>query len=598
MRYILFPTNEVGFLKLFLSVALAFLLGMSSAFAMPEIMPLEKVQSGMSGVAYTVVDQSGEIEPFDVKIIGLMDNGKGSAKMIMAEASGSVIDKTGGVLQGMSGSPVYIDGKLVGALSAGIKEMNPRTFFITPIEDMLKIWNLPDIKSFTQPAQPDAETNPEESVQPDEEKSAEEKSVMFFSGFDSNGLKFLEREMKPFGFENFFVAANSETVSRIKYGASIKPGAAMGVAVVYGDFLVGATGTVTAVDGNRILGFGHPFSHGGNVNYFMTDASVIASVSGITGNGMKISSVGNIIGRINQDRQSGVAGILGNFPSVVPINVTIKDETLDTTETYSANIAYNENLLPKLGAAIAYSALSKTADETAEATVAVDFGIKTNAVSDGNLARQNMFYSTADVGQQAIAELLQALTLICSNTTEESTISGIDVNMTLSRDRQTASLISAFADKKRVKPGETVNLVITLQPYRQPEDTLVVPYTVPLNQKEGPLVLDLHGGALVPVVQATTNVVKPSTSTPQKIFDDKIKKLLSANKNNQLIIELGAASIPKTQKEIQESIRRAKKAQEKFKKLGIKPPTPASNKVDTRYIIDNVIQVTINVDKI
>ena len=577
-------------MKLFLSFALAFLLGMSSAFAMPEIMPLEKVQSGMSGVAYTVVDQSGEIEPFDVKIIGLMDNGKGAAKMIMAEASGSVIDKTGGVLQGMSGSPVYIDGKLVGALSAGIKEMDPRTFFITPIESMLKIWEFPDaqsINSFVQVPKFYDETD----------SRAEEKSVMFFSGFDSNGLKFLEREMKPFGFNNFFVAANSELDSKIKQGVSIEPGAAMGVAVVYGDFLVGATGTVTAVDGNKILGFGHPFSHGGNVNYFMTDAKILASVSGVTGNGMKISSVGNIIGRINQDRQSGVAGILGNFPSVVPINVTINDETLGKTETYTANIAYNETLLPKLGAAIAYSALSKTADETAEATVAVDFGIKTNAVADGNFARKNIFYAPADVGQQAIVELLQALTLVCSNTTKESNIFGIDVNMTLNRERLTASLISAFPDKKRVKPGETVNLIVTLQPYRKAEETIVVPYTVPISRQEGPLVLDLHGGALVPVAQGTANVVKPSTSPPQKIFDDKIKKLISANKNNQLIVELSAVSLPKTAKELEATIKRARKAQARMEKLGLKPAAPASNKVDTGYIIDNVIQVTINVDK-
>ena len=420
---------------------------------------------------------------------------------------------------------------------------------------------------------------------------------MFFSGFDSNGLKFLEREMKPFGFDNFFVAANSELDSKIKQNASLEPGAAMGVAVVYGDFLVGATGTVTAVDGNKVLGFGHPFSHGGNVNYFMTDAKILASVSGVTGNGMKISSVGNIIGRINQDRQSGVAGILGNFPSVVPINVTINDETLGKTETYTANIAYNETLLPKLGAAIAYSALSKTADETAEGTVAVDFGIKTNAVADGNFARKNIFYAPADVGQTAVTELLQALTLICSNTTTESNIFGIDVNMTLNRERLTASLVSAVPDKKHVKPGETVNLFVKLQPYRKPEETIVVPYTVPLNRQEGPLVLDLHGGALVPVVQTAAGVVTPSTGSPQKIFDDKIKKLLSTNKNNQLIIELGANSIPKTAKELKENLKRAQKALVRLKKLGLKPPAPSNNKVDTGYIIDNVIQATINVDK-
>ena len=80
------------------------------AEAMPEILPLDKIEAGMNGTAYTVVDNSGTIEPFQVEIIGLMDNGKGSAKMLMAKASGKVIDKVGGVLQGMSGSPVYIDG--------------------------------------------------------------------------------------------------------------------------------------------------------------------------------------------------------------------------------------------------------------------------------------------------------------------------------------------------------------------------------------------------------------------------------------------------------------------------------------------------------
>ena len=134
--------------KIFFLLIVAFFFSAGrTVFAMPEILPLDKVESGMSGVAYTIVDNSGIIEPFNVDIIGLMDNGKGSSKMIMAKASGSVIEKTGGILQGMSGSPVYVDGKLVGALAAGLKEMSPYTFFITPIESMLKLWELPDEKS-------------------------------------------------------------------------------------------------------------------------------------------------------------------------------------------------------------------------------------------------------------------------------------------------------------------------------------------------------------------------------------------------------------------------------------------------------------------
>ena len=117
------------------------------ALAMEEIMPYGEIWGGEEATCYTVVDGSGEIQPFQVDLIGKMDGGKGGSRSIMAKASGALIEQTGGVLQGMSGSPVYVDGRLVGALASGIKEMAPYTFFITPIEDMLPLWNLPDNKN-------------------------------------------------------------------------------------------------------------------------------------------------------------------------------------------------------------------------------------------------------------------------------------------------------------------------------------------------------------------------------------------------------------------------------------------------------------------
>ena len=633
-----------------------------TAFAMPEILPLEKVQSGMSGKAYTIVDNSGFIEPFDVNIVGLMDSGKGSAKMIMAQASGSLIEKTGGILQGMSGSPVYVDGKLIGAVAIGLKDMSPYTFFITPIEDMLKLWNLPDTKYTAKYSQPTTEektsegdeiseeekligeeeisdtvipaeeipskkkskrkkksksnkveqspaeetkeknSDAENSVGEFDSEKIEEKTSFYFSGFNAEGESFLKREFENLGLRNLYSAPISGKDQIVNYNAKLEPGSAVGVAVVYGDFSVGATGTVTAVDGKRILGFGHPFTHAGNVNFFMTDASVIGSVSGgDQHSGVKVASIGNIIGRINQDREAGIAGILGKFPSVVPITVNIKDNYLNRSETYNASIAYNETLIPKLGAAIAYTSLSKTADSLAESTVTVDFDIKTNVVDDGNFTRQNMFYNVSDVGQVAVMELMQALTIVCSNTTEESDIFGINVNIELDNERKTASLVSAVPDKVKVKPGETVNLTVTLQPYRKPTEKVVVPYTVPLAAKEGPLTLDLHGGALVPVAQVLANVgiIMPTNETPAQNYDEKIKNFLKTGKNNQIVVEPGASAEIKSDKELKKDIERAKKAQARLEKLGKKTDSsPNENKVDTGYIIDNVIHAIINVDKI
>ena len=617
------------------------------AEAMPEIMPLDKVKSGMTGVAYTVVDNSGVIEPFNVDIIGLMDNGKGSTKMIMAKASGEVINKTGGILQGMSGSPVYVDGKLIGALAAGLKEMSPYTFFITPIESMLPMWTMPDPKALNKYQQVNLKV-PEEKSEADvtvevednaktetadvseptpenvtenitetttkttenvtEESTPDKKDLSIFQmptfyldGFDSNGIQYLSNN---FDINNFYSSSANSSETKIDYNAKLEPGSPVGVAVVYGDFSVGATGTVTAVDGKKILGFGHSFTHAGNVNFFMTDASIIGSVSGENGSGVKVANVGNIIGRINQDRDAGIAGILGSFPSVVPITVKISDKSLGKNEIYNATIAYNENLIPRLGAAIAYTALSKTADSLAESTVDVNFTIKTNVLPSGKLERSNTFYNTADVGQVAVMELMQALNLVCSNTSAESDIFGINVDMELDNDRRTASLVSAVPNKLKVKPGETVDLTVTLQPYRKKSEVLVVPYTVPITMKEGPLTLDIHGGALVSVAQILANaglsgiVTSTENNDVAKNYNEMIEDFIKTGKNNQIVVEPGAAAEPKSDRELKRDIERAKKAQEKAAKAGNKTSTPKETKVDTNYIIDNVIHTIINVDKI
>ena len=608
--------------KLFLGIMLIIFGLTGTAQAMPEIFPLDQLKSGMNGKAYTVVDGSGKIESFDIHIVGLTDDGKGSRRMIMAEASGDVVKRTGGILQGMSGSPVYIDGKLVGALAATFKEMNPYMFLITPIEYMLEMWTLPDPKAqvnyikIAREAELEEENKEEETSEienesaeepleepTEEEKATEEESpeeesdemgAFYISGFNPDGVRFLRQTL---GLRNLQTAPASTVERGIKLDATLDPGSALGVAIIYGDFSMGATGTVTAVDGKKILAFGHSFTHGGNVNYFMTDASVIGSISGANSTGIKVAGIGKVIGRVNQDRDSGIAGILGTFPAVVPVNVTIKDVALDKEETYSATIAYNESLVPKLSGAIAYTALSKMADTLAESTVDIDFNIKTDSIPSGEISRKNMFYNSSDVGQVAVLELMQALNLVCSNTKQESNIFGIDVNISFETERRTASIVSISPDKKKVKPGETVNLTVELQPYRKPTEKVIVPYTVPLTARQGNLSLEIHGGALVPVAQAMSNAAGIVTADSNKSYEDKIAEFLKTGKNNQLVVEIGSSPEVKSDKEIRREIAQAKKIQARLKKEG-KTPQKVDSKVDTNYIIDNVMRTTLSVEKV
>ena len=234
------------------------------------------------------------------------------------------------------------------------------------------------------------------------------------------------------------------------------------------DFAVGATGTVTAVDGKKILGFGHPFLHRGNVNYFMTDATVVGTISGQS-NGMKIANIGNIIGRISQDRETGIAGTIGDL--VVPVKVRIQDTTLGRTDDYGARIAYDEAFLPELSGGIAYAAINKTSDTLAGATANVHFTIRTNAADGGKFERSNMFYNTADVGQIAVGELMQAMNVICSNTDQESDIVDVQVDVQMENGRKTATLVSAVPDKTTVKAAFLVKFTTTIKPYRRDKET-------------------------------------------------------------------------------------------------------------------------------
>ena len=623
------------------------------AQAMDPILPHDQVKEGMTGTAYTVIDSSGQLKNFQVDIIGNLDNGKGSEPMIMAKASGPVIEQTGGILQGMSGSPVYVDGYLIGAVAAGIKDMSPYTFFITPIDEMTPLWRLPDLKNKTRihtidlkrvaeiQANADAAKAKQEAadkkndnrirgvdlleraraaVKADEEKAAkakttavnakaEPKAVMYFSGFNQASLNFLKQQIDPQGTTQFLpMGAPSLTdIQQTDYNAKLVPGSAVGVAITYGDFAVGATGTVTAVDGKNILAFGHPFLHRGNVNYFMTDAKVVGTISGQS-NGMKIANIGNIIGRISQDRATGIAGTLGTFPSVVPVKVRVQDNSLGRTETYGARIAYDEDFLAQLSGGIAYAALSKTADDLSGSTAKVGFKIRTNAVRDGVVARSNMFYSTADVGQISMAELMQAMSIVCQNTEKESDIIDVQVDITVDNDRKTASLLSAIPDKKKVKPGEMVKFTTTIKPYRRAKETLIIPFTVPETQPAGMLNLDIRGGGLVPatalMLLQQSGVDVTNENDAKQTTADRLRKLQESGRNNEIVIAPGPVQKPLSAREQRKIAQEAAAAQQTDGRaitlLGatqLPQAKAGETKFETNYIIDNVIHSALQIER-
>ena len=652
--------------------------------AMPSILPYSEVMAGMQGTAYTVLDTSGEIRTFPVEILGAMEGGKGSQRMIMARTSGDFIEQIGGVLQGMSGSPIYVGDRLVGALSAGLKDLSPYTFFITPIEDMTPLWSMPDVKNQTsiatidlvkeieerkkmeekrrlrerekvfakmsreereaewrdmmavlrgeksetvetEEASGDAERDTSAEADPAQAKdrsveagtadhaaanAAEEKAYFFTQGFNTAGLHYLQDKL-PMGGASLFPLGTSSanTALHTRYDATLADGQPVGVALVYGDFSIGATGTVTAVDGKKVLAFGHSFMHKGNVNYFMTDADVIGTIAGQS-NGVKIANIGSVIGRVNQDRETGIAGILGTFPTAVPMQIHIKDNALGTEETFGAQIAYDEDFLPILSGSIAYAAMSRVSDSLGSSTARIRFAIRTNAYEDGLFERRNMYYSAADVGQVAVTELLQAMNLIVTNAEKESDVIDVNVDVELDAGRETALLVSATPDKMTVKPGDTVTFKTTIRPYRKAEETLSIPYQVPKAQPAGTLNLDIRGGGFVPVnplmllTQAGLEV--PDDEEKFKSTEDRLRELAKQGQNNEIIIAPGAAPAPTSEKEMKKRMKAAAKAsartaqaepEKRVTLLADPKKREEKEKFFAPYVIENVIHTTLKVEE-
>ena len=637
----------------------ALLVSSVAVAALPEIIGLKELQPGMWGTGYTVIDASGEIRPFDVQVVGILgDNSKMSAKRILVNLSGPLIEETGGAISGMSGSPIYFNGRLAGALSAGYTDMYPtQRIMLTPIEDMLKIWDYPDTRNKTrmpqldlaqmkaerEKFQADQEAKAKEGKEPAAEKAAEEavaqseeheeqagaeaqdeetatdeeaevesgseaplehKTTYFASGFGAQGLKMLQSKMSPLGIQVDYDNTwdNGVSMMSVRPNAVLQPGSPVGVAMSIGDFTFGSMGTVTAVDGNRVLAFGHSYTHRGNVNYFMTDADVISTIHGPT-SGMKLGNVQGIIGRVNQDRQDGIGGILGQFPQTVPVIVTVHDKDTGREITYNTMVAYDEEVLAAQAPVVVYSSINTTLDRQDASTASLQFSLRSSYGKDGLISRRNMFYDDGDVAKVAVTELNDILVVILGNKEKEADMLDLKVDVTIDKGRKTATLVSAVPSKQEVVPGEEITFDTTIKPYRGEKIKLSVPYKVPEHQQPGQLALDVHGGGLVNVAkillaqqQATEAGAKPAEEEPT--VDVQLQNMLSSNCNNDIVIE-STVVVPQNDAELKESIRQAQKLAKELAKnpQAVKKPNqkPVVYKLATDYIIENVIHTSVKV---
>jgi len=518
---------------------LAFLLvvPVSLGYAAPDTMPVEEVKPGMVGIAKTVVSGT-KIEEFGVEVLGILKNQGAAGDLILVRTSGDVIERTGGIAQGMSGSPVYINNKLVGAIAYGWALTDHKVGMVTPIADMLKLWDMPDkYNASTGSGTGDASlvgANPVTGFQP-------LATPLMVSGFSEHALAMLQDKLKPL---NLVPYEAGEIPAGVEMGP-LEPGSTVGVQLVRGDVSVGALGTVTYIEGDKVLAFGHPFLKKGNNGYFMTNAYVFTTVNGLE-NSFKVGSTGEAVGLINQDRGAGIAGRIGKFPSIIPIRITVTDNDTGTVRDNAIQVVQDEQLSPALSATAMFNVIDKAIDRVGAGTAKVSFEIMARNMPGETFKRENMFYNGANIGQVTIGEFFDAMTMLTGNQYHPVDIMDVKINVTVYGERRTATVVEAQTKKLTGKPGETVNIAVKLKPFRGEIVTYTIPFVIPSDQPPGPLTLEVRGGGMVPIVQLlaktqglTDEVLMLSKPGEKNIeFADVIKEFLKRDHNNDLVVEI------------------------------------------------------------
>lgn len=509
--------------RLALSICLA--LGSILPAGAEEFLPLSDVREGMHGYAKTVVHGT-KIDTFDVDVLGIMKN-KGSAggDLVLVKVSGPLIDETGGIAQGMSGSPVYIDGKLLGAIAYGFPQSDGRIGMVTPISDMLRLWTIDS-----------GEEKKESGTDRDLIPLA---TPLMASGYTPSGMEFLTDKMKDFNMVPYSAAsAGVDEMPR-----PLEAGGAVSATLVTGDLKLGAVGTVTYVDKDHMVAFGHPFLDKGSSSYFMHN-SYIFTVVPSRNIPFKLGSVGAEIGTVNEDRGSGISGLSGKVPESVRLHSSVLDEDTGRTQSLNVRMVQNERMLPMLSVTSVYNNMSNTLDRNGEGTVSLSYTLFPEDLKNRPFTRSNMYWSSKDISERSVDEMYNVIRILEQNRFEPYKLRDISVDMKVTKDRKTAQLLDASASPTVVSPGDTIYVRARLAPYRGEVFYKDLAFTVPKDQPLGTMILEVRGGGVVPlpylIQQQKYNLTDEILERIRtyKDFNDLFDKLEKEDRNNQVVVEI------------------------------------------------------------
>jgi hypothetical protein len=475
-----------GFLASFLIFSQA---GLAQTTKDTETISVAQIHAGMRGVAYTVF-QGTKPEPMSVEVLGILKNANGpKGDVILVRLGGTKAEYTG-VVAGMSGSPVYFDGKLAGAIAFRIGEFSKEPIAgVTPISEMLEISAL-DSTLTSVPVQAKsipglaAKTSgpglPSVAAPSFANYLKPIETPLVFSGFSEDSI---QRFAPQFAAEGIVPVMGVGSANDTKQPDPLEPGSAVSAVLVRGDMDIAATCTVTYIDPQHLLACGHPLLQFGMINLPMTKAQVLATLPSPL-NAFKIVNATETVGSFVQDRHTGILGEFGKKPEMIPVTLTIHGGT--TAKTFHYEVLNNARLSPIAISTTVFNALHGVNEYGDQTTYAMKGGISVDGFPDVKL--QDMF-SSAD-GMQPAAMLAAAsiggsFGRIYDNPYSTPDITGLQLDFEVSNERRWAKLESARTDITEARPGDQISVEVLLRPYRGEAVIVQVPVHIPTSASKG-----------------------------------------------------------------------------------------------------------------
>ena len=522
------------------------------------VFPVSQLRSGMKGEAKTVV-RGLEVTSFPVEIVDVLRREGLPRHLVLVRVSGELMDRTGGIAAGMSGSPVYVQNKLVGALGYGWEFSDHRLGLVTPAEDLTEVWNWPDrLPSFRPPV-------PLSGDRSEEGQGEGFSGVLLAEYFSPSGgyfafggvhLTFGERSsfgpeaplqspllsdgMSPRARERLGsslgvrVLAGGGTTSDlfIDERATLRPGDSVGVLLAWGDVTVGSTGTLSALDRQgRFVAFAHPMLNRGNVAYPLA-RSVVHGVVPSVEVPFKLGTPQSLIGIVTQDRPQGVGGYLGRFAPAVDFSVTVRDGDTKREIKKRFHVVDDPFLLEEIAPEAVLGLLDDAWGRVGPGTIFSTLRVEGGGLSQG-WKRENIFFSTKDPVAEVVKECRDLVKAFALNEFQEIRPLGVHLEAEFSLDPRVLFVEDVILSPQEAAPGQKVQVSVTLRPYRREPFEKIFTLTVPKDAEGTCDVLVRGGGIAEPDQESLLQGWRSIKDLPSLLAE-----LSAKESNNELVVEL------------------------------------------------------------